>query len=275
MVPSTDFAGFREFERAGWESNTEHYDAAFARLTTQSAVPLLDAAGVGRGTRLLDVATGPGYVAGLAAERGADVVGLDFSAAMVEHAQRAQPAARFRQGDAESLPFADGSFDAVVMSYGMLHLANPERAVVEAFRVLAPGGRFAFTVWESPDLAVGFGIILNAVQAHGVTEVGLPDGPPFFRFSDKTESEAVLKAAGFADTRVTAVPLVWKFDEPQHLFDSLYAAGVRTKALLRAQSPEALRAIREAVAAAASRYQQNGVVELPMPAVLAIGTKRT
>jgi SAM-dependent methyltransferase len=273
MVSSPDFSGFREFERVGWESNTADYDAAFARLTTQSAAPLLDAAGVVRGTRVLDVATGPGYVAGLAAARDADVVGVDFSAAMVDHARRTQPGARFQGGDAESLPFAAATFDAVVMSYGMLHLANPERAIAEAARVLAPGGRFAFTVWAPPEMAIGFGIILAAVQAHGMADVGLPDGPPFFRFSDPAECQRVLEDAGFADVRVTTVPLVWTFDKPEQLFDALYSAGVRTKAMLRAQSAEALRVIRHAVAEATSRYLRNGVVELPMPAVLASGLK--
>jgi len=268
-----DFAAFREFERAGWQSNTSDYDAAFARLTTQSAVALLDAAGVGRGTRMLDVASGPGYVAGLAAARGADVVGIDFSAAMVEHARRTQPGARFQEGDAEALPFPDARFDAVVMSYGMLHLAKPEQAIDEAARLLVPGGRFAFTVWAPPDQAIGFGIILDAVQAHGVPDVGLPDGPPFFRFSDPSECDRVLKEAGFRDVRVTVVPLTWRFDAPEQLFDALYSAGVRTKAMLRAQSADALRAIRAAVGEAASRYVRGGVVELPMPAVLGSGMK--
>jgi ubiquinone/menaquinone biosynthesis C-methylase UbiE len=163
MTDAPDFAGFREFERAGWESNTTNYDAAFARLTTQSAAALLDAANVADGTRLLDVASGPGYVAGLAVARGADVVGVDFSAAMVDHARRTQPDARFQEGDAEALPFGDGSFDAVVMSYGMLHLAHPERAIAEAARVLVPRGKFAFTVWAVPEETIGFSIILDAV----------------------------------------------------------------------------------------------------------------
>src|SRR5205809_6238429 len=56
------------------------------------------------------------------------------------------PEIEFREGDAEALPFPEASFDAVVMNFGMLHLAHPERAVAEAFRVLSAGGRFAFTV---------------------------------------------------------------------------------------------------------------------------------
>ena len=69
---------------------------------------------------------------------------------------------------AEFQAFFDGSdADAVVMNFGMLHLARPVRAMTQAGRVLKPGGWFAFTVWAKPEEAVGFGIILKAIQSHG------------------------------------------------------------------------------------------------------------
>ena len=179
-----DSEEFRNFERAGWESNVSEYDAAFARLTRQAIASLLDAANVGAGTRLLDVASGPGYVAAAAAARGAHATGIDFSAPMVAHARAGNPGVEFQVSDAEAIPFPDGTFDAVVMTFGMLHLARPEIAMVEAARLLKPRGRFSFTVWARPEEAVGFGIILGAVQAHGNMGVKLPEGPPFFRFSD-------------------------------------------------------------------------------------------
>ena len=87
---------FRDFEHQGWESVTREYDESFASLTSQSIEPLLDATAVGKGTRALDVATGPGYVAAAAARRGADVVGLDFSVAMLAEARRQNPTLEFR-----------------------------------------------------------------------------------------------------------------------------------------------------------------------------------
>src|SRR3954470_14320878 len=90
---------FHEFERAGWERAAEFYGDAFGGLTAQTAPALLDAARVTRGTRVLDVASGPGFIARAAADRGADVIGLDFAPAMVAGARRRNPGIDFRDGD--------------------------------------------------------------------------------------------------------------------------------------------------------------------------------
>lgn len=270
---TSETAAFRNFELAGWEANVSEYEAAFARVTSQAIAPLLDAVVLHKGMRLLDVASGPGYVAAVAAERGARVTGIDFSAPMVARARSANPAVDFQEGDAEALAFPDGSFDAVVMNFGMLHLARPERAMTEAARVLKPAGRFAFTVWAKPEEAVGFGVILNAIESHGKVGVQLPEGPPFFRFSDPAECDRALRSAGFLDVSVTRHPQIWRFKAPDDLFDAIYNGGVRIKAILRAQSAEALQAIRTAAREATQQYMLNGIIEIAMPAILASASK--
>ncbi len=269
----TNQTAFHDFEHAGWERAAEFYADAFGGLTAQTAGPLLDAVGVRAGTRLLDVACGPGFVSGAAAERGADVIGLDFSTAMVAEAKRRHPSIAFREGDAEALSFDAGQFDAVVMNFGLLHLARPDTAVMEAFRVLRAGGRYAFTIWAAPDHAVGFGMVLQAVEAHGKTDVGLPDGPPFFRFSEPSESTRTLEAAGFTDVQIRTLPLRWKLWTPDAVFDALSRGGVRTAAVLRAQTLDALERIRAAVRRSVEPYARENGFEVPMPAVLASGTK--
>ncbi len=264
---------FRNFEHAGWQKAAEGYPDAFGDLTSQAIPALLEAVGAKAGMRLLDVATGPGYVAAAAAERGASVVAVDFSAAMVALACRRYPAVEFREGDAEELPFPAASFDAAVMNFGLLHLGQPQQALAEIHRVLRSKGRVGFTVWSPPEEAVGFGIVLKAVESHGQTDIPLPLGPPFFRFSDFEECRRLLLGAGFRAPEMIRVQQVWRPGQPDAVFEAFYRSSVRTAALLRAQSEEALDAIRTAIRNAVLAYTIGGPVELPMPAVLASATK--
>jgi len=260
---------FHAFEQAGWQRAAGAYADAFGRLTEQAIDPLLAAVGAAAGVRLLDVATGPGYVAAAAAARGADVVAIDFAQAMVDHARQSHPGLDVRVGDAEALAFEPSSFDAAVASFGMLHFARPERALAEMRRVLRPGGRVAFTVWAPPERAVGFRIVLDAIAAHGSVPTPAPPGPPFFRFSDHAECERVLREAGFANPAVVEVPMAWRLPARDALFDAIAQGGVRTGAWLNAQPPAARTAIRAAVVAATAGFARGDEVELPMPCVLA------
>lgn len=265
---------FRQFEHSGWQGIPQQYHEAFGELTTQSIEPLLAAAaGVKAGIKVIDIATGPGYVAAAAARRGATVIGVDFSAAMVVEAQRRNPEIEFREGDAEQLPFGDGLFDAAVMNFGILHLGRPDQALVEACRVLRAGGRFGFTAWAKPEETPGFGIVLGAIAKHGDPKVGLPQGPPFFRFSEPDECIRSLLAAGFESPKVVKVPQTWRLPSIDSLFEFMKDSTVRTAGLLRGQKPEVLDKIREAMRDDLKKYQKDNAVELPMPAILACAIK--
>jgi SAM-dependent methyltransferase len=262
------FDEFHEFERAGWEKAATEYDKRFGELTMQSVGPLLDAVGAGPGVRLLDVACGPGYVAAAASRRISSPFGIDFSPTMVAIASRRNPGLEFRVGDAEKLEFDDYAFDAVVMNFGMLHLAHPEDAIDEAFRVLQPGGRYAFTVWDIPERATGFGIILESIQMHGNMNVQLPSGPPFFRFSEPEETKRTLTAAGFINAQTLQIPQTWQVESGDELLTAFRTAAVRTAALLNGQTSESLRKIRKEVIARAEKFRRGDAIELPMPAIL-------
>lgn len=266
---------FREFEQAGWEDSgvVTTYHEHLSDVTTQSVDALLDAAGVRNGSCVLDIATGAGYVAETAAQRGAEVIGIDFSAAQVRMARERCPAVRFEQADAEALPFEPDTYDAVVNGFGLCHFPNPDAALRETFRVLKHGGRVAFTVWDVPERAVGFGAVYAAIRAHGSLDVGLPAGPNFFLFSDPDQSAKALRDAGFVSPSCRQAPQVWRITEPDELFEVITKGTVRAAATLRAQSPQARDAIRAALRDTVMAYKRGQYFEVPMPAIVATAAK--
>ena len=265
--PEKDLS-FRAFEHEAWERVVSVYHTGFGELTSQTIEPLLDAAEVTEGVQVLDVASGPGYMAAAAAARGAHVIGVDFSDAMVKEARRRYPEVEYRAGDAEELSFPDARFDSLVMNFGLLHLERPERALGEAHRVLRPKGRVAFTVWDDPSVAVGFQIVLDAIEKWGDLNVLLPPGPPFFRYRDPEEARKALVEAEFENPERVELRLVWRVPSPEAPFEFMLGGTARTGGLLRAQTPKALEAIRQAVREETSPYQVGGTWEIPMQAVV-------
>lgn len=259
---------FRELEHEGWLDRATYYRNAFGAITSQAIRPILDALGDVSGKRFLDIACGTGELAATAAGRGALAEGVDFASTMVERATAAHTAARFREGDAEHLPYEAASFDAATCSFGILHVEHPEVAVAEARRVLVDGGMFAFTAWCTP--AQGndfFELVLGAVQEHGTMDVPLPPAPPFFRFSDADECTEVLRAAGFENVEARVIDLRWR---PRHAEDALelvYRSGVRTPMILEAQSPEARDRIHRAILDGTEQHRR-GDAEMRLPAML-------
>jgi hypothetical protein len=115
--------------------------------------------------------------------------------------------------------------------------------------------------------------MLQAIETHGDPNLQLPEGPPFFRFSDPAESARTLRTVGFTHPSITEVQQMWQLPSPDDLFVAFYEGTARTGGLLRAQSRVALNAIRTAVIKAASAYEKGGGVEIPMPAILTSAQK--
>ena len=271
---SEDPKGFTDFEYEGWEAISAGYERHFARLTRQTVPATLDAAGVGAGMRVLDVCTGPGVLAAAAQERGADTVGLDFSGEAVAIARRNVPGAEFRQGDAQALPFDDNAFDAVVCGYGIIHLPDPEKALAEFHRVLRPGGRTAVSVWDAPKSDNGFGIVYDALKAHGDLTVPLPYGPDSYQFSTRKSMTAALRAVGLGDIVVTPVPQSWEIADPLGLVSAILEGAVQARTLLLAQDDGARKAIDAAIGEGMVQFRMaDGRYAVYMPAVVGSGAK--
>lgn len=106
------------------------------------------------GERILDVAAGTGTSAAPMAKAGALVTALDFSRGMLEEGQRRHPEIEFVFGDATDLPFDEGTFDAVTISFGFRNVQNPRAALTEFYRVLKPGGRLFICEVSKPPVGL-------------------------------------------------------------------------------------------------------------------------
>jgi ubiquinone/menaquinone biosynthesis C-methylase UbiE len=166
-----DFAAIKKRQQATWAAGD--FSVVASRIVLQ-AEQLCESADVQAGWRVLDVATGSGNAAIAAARRGCSVVGADYVPALLERgrirAKAEHLSVEFVEADTERLPFADGSFDAVLSIYGSMFAPNQHKAASEIARVCKPGGRIALASWTPG----GFiGDTFRVFARHLPTPVGL------------------------------------------------------------------------------------------------------
>lgn len=264
---------FTEFELDRWNDAgvCSAYRDCLGPLVTQAVRPLLQAAQLEPGCKVLDVATGTGLVAAAAAAHGAWVIGSDFSAEQLVRARTEHPDLVFESGNAGALPYPAGAFDVVVSNFGVPQFPDPGAFLGESRRVLRGGGRLAFTVWAEPARAKAYEAILGAVEKFGAFDVGLPPGPDVFLYADSDIARTGMTAAGFWSVEVRTIEQIWDVSDPDDVFTGIRDGTARTSALLERQEPEAATKIRAAVAEAMARHRDGDRYRIPMPAVLVSG----
>ena len=162
------------------------------------------------GGRVLEVACGTGILTRAMVEAfpGVTVVATDLNEGMIDEGRKYAdlPQISWRQADATSLPFAGGEFDLVVCQFGFMFVPDKLVALQECHRVLRPAGQLAFNVWDSlaaNDFSRTFNEVIQSRLAH--------DPPRFmeipFSWHDRADIERIVRAAGFTDVSLTAVPL--------------------------------------------------------------------
>ena len=150
-----DLSAVKTRQQGAWSSG----DYATVGTTLQIVgETLCEALDLRAGQKVLDVAAGNGNVTLAAARRWCEVVSTDYVPALLERGRERAAAERlaieFREADAEALPFADASFDAVVSTFGVMFTADQDKAAAELVRVCKPGGKIGLANW-TPDGFIG------------------------------------------------------------------------------------------------------------------------
>jgi SAM-dependent methyltransferase len=153
----TDLAVIKDKQQEAWASGDF---SVFATTIVIVSEMLCEAVDLRAGQKVLDVATGSGNTAIAAARRGCEVTGIDYVPALLDRGRVRAAAERLRleliEADAEELPFADESFDAVLSTFGVMFAPNQERAAAEMLRVCRPGGKIGMANFPPDSLAGGF-----------------------------------------------------------------------------------------------------------------------
>lgn len=212
--------------RAAWDAIARGYD----QYVTEPGMPLaedaLQRAGLQKGMRVLDVASGSGAVSIPAARLGAEVTAVDLSSAMVEHLK----ARASTEGltnleahvmDGHRLQFEDGTFDIAASQFGVMLFPDLPRALSEMTRVVRPGGKVVMIAYAAPSEIEFLGLFIGAMKTVVPDFTGLPaDRPPLpFQVADPDVLRQRMTEAGLKDVRVEQGAEVLKIRSGKELWD--------------------------------------------------------
>lgn len=185
------------------------YEALFVpALFENYAMKVADAVSPAKGERVLDIACGTGILAREILRRvgpSGRVAGIDPAPGMIEVAKQNAPAVEWQEGTAESLPFADESFDVVVSQFGLMFFTDRTRAIEEMLRVLTSGGRFAMAVWDSLDNIPAYASAVELLQRTAGQQAADALRAPFV-LGDRSELSKMFSEAGANSIQVTTHP---------------------------------------------------------------------
>jgi SAM-dependent methyltransferase len=238
LTQQPNLAAIKERQQQAWASGDFHAVAALIVLTAEH---LVDTADLHAGWHVLDVATGSGNAAIAAARLGCTAVGVDYVPSLLERGRQRAAAegleVELLEGDAEALPFADASFDAVTSVFGSMFAPDHAQAAAEILRVCRPGGTIALASW-TPD---GFiGELFRTVAAHVPPPAGVRS--PLL-WSTETHLRELF-ADGIASLEVTERTFTYRFpkaDDFVEVFGRWYGPTVKALAALEGDAREALR----------------------------------
>jgi SAM-dependent methyltransferase len=193
-----------------FEADASVYDRHVGRYGAQLAAALIEAVGIGARDEVLDVGCGPGPLTSALAERAGAVAAVDPSRSFVAACRARVPRADVREGSAESLPFEDDGFDAILSQLVVNFLRDAEAGVREMRRVARPGGTVAASVWDY----AGEMTMLRAFWDGALAiDPRAPDEGRTMRYCSEPELADLWRTAGLADITTGALVVQASYDD--------------------------------------------------------------
>jgi ubiquinone/menaquinone biosynthesis C-methylase UbiE len=255
----SDFAAVKARQHGAWSSG----DYAVVGTTLQIVgEDLCEALDLRAGQMVLDVAAGNGNVTLAAARRWCQVTSTDYVPALLERGRQRAAADRlkidFQEADAEALPFADASFDAVVSTFGVMFTPDQEKAAAEMMRVCRPGGKIGLANW-TPE---GFiGQLFKTIGAHLPPPAGVKSPALWGTKARLTE----LFGSGAASIKAEPHNFNFRYRSPEHfieVFKTFYGPALKAFAALEPQQQSALQGDMIALIA---RFNRSGDATMIVP----------
>jgi SAM-dependent methyltransferase len=280
-VASSDPDQQRSDTREAWERAAAGWGKRADRIRDWGmpvSVAMVDALGLHPGQRVLELAGGPGDTGFMAAELvrpGGTLISSDGADAMLDVA-RARAAelgidnVEFKQLELEWIDLETASVDAVLVRWGIMLIVDPAAAAQEIRRILRPGGRAAFAVWDKPEHNPWAVIPGRAMVQLGHGEPPDPTAPGMFALADDGRLAELLEGAGFEDVVVSPVELARHYDELPRFIDETIDMSPLFSAAYQELSPDEQAAAVDEITAAAQPYvADDGTVTLPGSSLVA------
>ena len=234
-----------------------------------------------QGHAVLDVGSGTGYPAILAAQTvgaSGSVTGIDLAGDMLAVAQRKAKRlgllnVTFRTGDATTLPFETASFDAVISRFCLMFLPDVPKASTEIARVLKPNRWFAVMVWTSPERNPRIGLSMAAIKQ--VIDLPPPDStaPGIFRLAKPGELAGMLQEAGLVDITEQEFLAEWSYESPEHYYSTMMEIAAPVQNLMAGCSDSQRQEVKRLILEAASAYRQGDRITFPIAVRVVAGRK--
>lgn len=242
-----------------WGPRADDWADVQESAVTPLYASVLDALNVRARMHVLDVGCGAGLFCRLAADRGADVTGIDATSMLLTIARRRLPAADLRQGDMEELPFPDRAFHVVTGFNAFPYAQCPLKAVREARRVLRPNGAVVLAVWGDVNQvdAAGYMQALAglrpappALAGAGANSEGGPlsGAPGPFALSQEGALQALARDAGLEPMRFTEVECVWRYPDEATALRGLLSEGPAVRVIQASGEARVRAAVLKAIA---------------------------